>query len=93
MKDAEKVATRGAHAQQLLANPLIGEARSHIEAELWRQFQRLAPADVEGLQFVKGMQYLHEKYFAFFESAVKEGKLAELEIERKKKTLRERVFG
>lgn len=93
MRDPEKVAVRGEQARLLLANPLLSEARAHIEAELWRQFQRAPVRDTEALEFVKGMQYLHDKYFAFFERAVKEGQLAQVDIERKKKTLKQKIFG
>jgi hypothetical protein len=89
----EKAHARGNQAAELLMDPLMVEAKAHIEAELWKQFQTLAPSDAEGLMFVKGMQYLHEKYFAFLSRAVADGKLARIEIERKKKTLKERVFG
>jgi hypothetical protein len=93
MQNPEKTVLRANRAEQLMADPLIVEAKAHIEAELWRQFQRVAPSDAESLTFIKSMQYMHEKYFAFLNAAVSDGKLARLEIERKKKTVRERVFG
>jgi len=88
-----KAIGRAQRAANLLADPTLVEAREHIEAELWRQFQRVPPSDTEALQYVAGMRYLHEKYFAFLASAVNDGKLASLEIERRKKTLREKIFG
>lgn len=91
MKDADKVAARGQRAVELLADPLVVDAKAHIEAELWRQFQSTLPSDMEALAFIKGMQYLHVKYFAYFSAAVSNGKLAQLEIDRKKKTIRERI--
>ena len=84
---------RGAKAQALLNEELIQEAKAHIEAELWRKFQELAPSAKSDLEFIKAMQYFHVKYFAFFTQAVTNGKLAQINLEAKKKSLRERVFG
>lgn len=84
---------RGEQARQLLADPLIGEARDHIEAELWRLFKDATPQDQETLQFVKAMQYFHSKYFAHFERIVTSGKIAQINLEAKKKSLKERIFG
>jgi hypothetical protein len=85
--------TRGHRAENLLGDDLIAEAKAHIEAELWRKFQELAPSDTKSLEFVKAMQYMHAKYFAFFQQAVVNGKLAQINLEAKKKSLKERVFG
>lgn len=84
---------RGERAKRLLADDLITEAKDHIEAELWRMFKETTPQDVQTLAFVKGMQYFHAKYFAFFTKAVSDGKIAQINAESRKKTLRERVFG
>lgn len=93
MSDQQKEINRGIHAKQLLENDLFTEAKQHMEAEFWRLFRELKPSDVEGLQFVKQMQYIHAKYQAFFAKAVTDGKMAELQVESRKKSLRERVFG
>ncbi len=84
---------RGHKAQELLDHALVAEAKAHIEAELWRKFQELAPSAKQELEFVKAMQYFHVKYFAFFQQAITNGKLAQINLEAKKKSLRERVFG
>jgi hypothetical protein len=84
---------RGQKAADLLNHELIAEARAHIEAELWRKFQELAPSAEDELKFVKAMQYFHVKYFAFFTQAVVNGKLAQINLEAKKKGIRERLFG
>lgn len=89
----EKDIQRGQRAANLLADDLVKEAREHIEAELWRKFKDLAPSATKELEFVKAMQYFHAKYYAFFEQAVTNGKLAQINLEAKKKSLRERVFG
>jgi hypothetical protein len=84
---------RGHRAQRLLQDDMIREAREHIEAELWRLFKSLPTDDAAGLAQVKAMQYMHGKYFAVFERAVTDGKIAQINLEAKKKSLRERVFG
>jgi hypothetical protein len=84
---------RGHKAEELLRNDLIAEAKAHIEAELWRKFQDLSPSAKTELEFIKAMQYFHVKYFAFFTQAVTNGKLAKINLEAKKKSLREKVFG
>lgn len=84
---------RGERAKRLLADDMVVEAKAHIEAELWRKFQELPPSAKNDLEFIKGMQYLHVKYFAFFQQAVTNGKLAQINLEAKKTGLRERFFG
>jgi len=84
---------RGENAKRILSDNLITEAREHIDAELWRIFRECTPQDAETLQFVKSMQYFHNKYFGFLERAVSDGKIAKINLESRKKTLRERVFG
>lgn len=84
---------RGERAKRILADELVTEARDHIEAELWRLFKELTPADKPGLEHIKAMQYFHAKYFAFFNQAVTNGKLASINVESRKKPLRERIFG
>lgn len=84
---------RGERAKRLLSDDLITEARAHIEAELWRLFKDTLPSDDAALKHIKAMQYFHGKYVAFFESAVTNGKLAAINLEAKKKTLKERFLG
>ncbi len=93
MDKLQKDFDRGERAKRLLADDMVKEARDHIDAELWRMFRETAPQDVKTLEFVKAMQYMHVKYFAWFERAVTDGKLAAINIEARKKTLKERVFG
>ena len=84
---------RGERAKAILADDLMVEARAHIEGECWRLFKETSPQDMETLAFVKAMQYYHAKYFGFLERAVSDGKLAQINLEARKKTLRERMFG
>lgn len=93
MPSLEEDIRRGQKAAEVLRHELIAEANAHIEAELWRKFQELAPSDKTGLEMVKAMQYFHGKYFAFFQQAVTNGKLASINLEAKKKSLKERFLG
>jgi hypothetical protein len=81
---------RAERAKRLLSDEILIEAREHIEAELWRMFKEAGPKDNETLSFVKAMHYFHIKYNAFLDKAVTDGKMARLNIESKKKPLRER---
>ena len=76
---------RAARAEQIMNDPLMVEARETIEAELWRLFKTAVPTDFEALSQIKSMQYMHK--------CISDGKLARMELERKKKTLRERFIG
>ena len=92
MPSFEEDIRRGHKAEDFLKHELIAEAKAHMESELWRKFQELAPSDKASLEFVKAMQYFHAKYFAFFAQAVTNGKLAQINLEAKKKSLKERFF-
>jgi hypothetical protein len=89
----EKDIQRGQRAANLLDDDLVKEAFAHIESELWRKFKELPPSATKDLEFIKGMQYLSVKFKAFFEQAVVNGKLASINLEARKKGLRERIFG
>lgn len=84
---------RGFRAQRILDDELFKEAAEHIDAECFRLFKSAHPTDAEALAQIAGVQYLHTKYKAFLRSAVQDGQMAQLEVERRKKTLKERVFG
>lgn len=84
---------RGNRAAQIMADPVMVQAREHIEAELWRLFKAAVPTDFEALSQIKSMQYMHVKYEAFLKTCIQDGKLATLEIERSKKSLRQKLFG
>ena len=85
--------TRGQRAKNILDDSLFSEASDHIDAECFRLFKATHPTDSEALSHIAGIQYLHSKYKAFLKAAVTDGKMAQLEVERRKKTLKERVFG
>ena len=84
---------RGQEAKRILEHDIVKEAHDHIEAELWRMFKDTAPKDSQTLEFVKAMQYFHGKYWMFFQQAVTNGKLAQINLEAKKKGLKQRIFG
>lgn len=82
---------RGDRARTLLADELIAEARTHMEAELWRLFKETGPQDAQTLTYIKAMQYFHAKYFGFLERAVTDGKMARAKLEIEKKTVGQRI--
>jgi hypothetical protein len=84
---------RGHRAKNILDDALFAEASDHIDAECFRKFKEAHPTDTEALQQIAGIQYLHTKYKAFLNAALQDGKMASLEVERKKKSLRERLIG
>lgn len=93
MDKLERAIQRGQEADRLLREPLIQEARDHIEAELWRLFKETSPQDEQTLTHIKSMQYFHQKYWAFFNRVVADGKVAQINLEAKKKGLKQRIFG
>lgn len=84
---------RGLEAKRILEHDIVKEANAHMEAELWRMFKDTSPQDRETLEFVKAMQYFHGKYWAFLQQAVTNCKLAQISLEAKKKSLKERATG
>lgn len=93
MKDLDRDIHRAARAEAIMNDPIMVEAREHIEAELWRLFKTAVPTDFEALSQIKSMQYMHAKYEAFLKTCISDGKIAKLEVERRKKGLRERFLG
>jgi hypothetical protein len=79
---------RGHRAQNILNDELFAQASDHIDAECFRLFKATHPTDTEALSQIAGIQYLHTKYKAFLKSAVNDGKLAQVEIERESKLKR-----
>lgn len=82
---------RGHRAKALLADDLFAEAAEHIDAECYRLFKASHPTDAEALAQIAGIQYLHTKYKAFFTRVLTDGKMAQLELEHRKKTLKQRL--
>lgn len=89
MSDEERV-QRANEARLLWESRLMREAREHIEASLMRGFASTPLRDDEGLRRVRMLWEAHKAYESFFKAALEDGKLAAIEIERKK-TLRERI--
>lgn len=92
MDKTETEIRRGAEAEHLLANPLLADARAHIEAELWRLFKETPPQDAKTLEFVRAMQYFHDKYNAYLMRVISDGKVALVNLQAKK-SIKERFFG
>lgn len=89
----EKDISRGLRAKQILEDDLMTEACAHIESELWRVFKEAKPNDAEALMHIRQMQYMHTKYQEFLRAAVANGRVAQINLDAKKKTLKQRVFG
>lgn len=98
MDKTEESIKRAARASSLLIDPVMKEAREHIDSELYRLFKETKPTDTEALSQISGMQYMHSKYLAFLNLCLNDGKLAKLELDRKAKLeakpgLKDRLFG
>jgi hypothetical protein len=78
----EDVIRRAKQAQAIFDDPIMQQAREHIDAELYRLFKVCAPTDLESLQQVKAMQYMHDKYLAFFKNVLNDGKVAQMQLEQ-----------
>lgn len=93
MSNLEKDISRGLRAKQILEDDLMVEAVAHIEAELWRVFKEAKPNDPETLMHIRQMHYIHTRYQEFLRATLANGKVAQINLEAKKKSLRERVAG
>lgn len=89
----QKDAERGNRAHRIINDDLMIEARKHIDDEILRLFRACAPTDTEALTQIKSMQYFGDKFFAFMDRAIKDGRHAQFEIERRKKSMKDRVKG
>lgn len=92
MANLDQDISRGNRAKLILEDELFKTCVEQIEAEFWRLFKETSPVDQEKLQFIKQMQYIHGKYLAFFTQTITNGKIAEMNVESKKKTLRDKFF-
>lgn len=89
MTEEERV-TRANEAARIWDSRLMKEAREHIEQSLMRGFASTPLRDDEGLRHIRGLYEAHKAYESFFKQAMEDGKMARIEIERKK-TLAERL--
>ncbi len=93
MDKTEEAIRRGHKAKQILDDDLVKEAHEHIESELWRLFKETSPSDKDTLEHIKAMQYFHVKYWAYLNRVLADGKIAQINLEAKKKSIKERIFG
>ena len=91
--DLDKQISRALRAKQILEDELMVEAKALIDARLAEQFRKCAPNDPEALMHVRQMQYMHEKYWEVLTAVITNGKVAQINLEAKKKSFRQRVFG
>jgi len=89
MTEDERV-QRANEAKRIWESRLMREAREHIEQALMKGFAATPLRDDEGLRRIRGLYEAHKAYDSFFKAALEDGKLAQIEIERKK-GLRERL--
>lgn len=82
---------RGIKAQNILGDDLWKEACDHVEGEIFRLWKETTPQDKETLEHIKAMHYFHSKYQAFFMKCVTDGKIAQINLEAKKKSLKDKV--
>jgi len=83
---------RAQEAQLIWDSQIMREAREHIEKTLIKGFAETPLRDDEGLKRIRMLFEVHKSYESFFRAVLDDGKLARLEIERKK-TIGERVKG
>jgi len=81
---------RAQEAQLIWESQIMREAREHIERVLVKGFADTPLRDDEGLRRVRMLFEAHKAYESFFRAAIDDGKMARIEIERKK-TLREKL--
>lgn len=81
---------RAQEAQLIWESQIMREAREHIERVLVKGFADTPLRDDDGLRRVRMLFEAHKAYESFFRAAIDDGKMARIEIERKK-TLREKL--
>jgi len=81
---------RAQEAQLIWESQIMREAREHIERVLVKGFSDTPLRDDDGLRRVRMLFEAHKAYESFFRAAIDDGKMARIEIERKK-TLREKL--
>ena len=94
MDKLEERISRETKALGLMNDPVMKQAREHIDTELYRLFKETKPTDTDALSQISGMQYMHTKYLAYLNQCLTDGKMARIELEEKKKRgLKDRIFG
>ena len=82
---------RAVMARNIWNDPVMKEARAHIEATLLERFKAAPISDSEQLRWLRMLMEAHEVYNKFFQRVLNDGTLAQMEIDRRK-TLTERVL-
>lgn len=81
---------RAQEAQLIWDSQIMREAREHIEKTLVKTFAETPLRDDDGLKRIRMLFEVNKSYESFFRAVLDDGKLARIEIERKK-TLAERI--
>lgn len=82
---------RAVLARNIWNDPVMKEARAHIEATLLERFKAAPISDAEQLRWLRMLMEAHEVYGKFFQRVLNDGALAQVELDRRK-TLTERVL-
>lgn len=80
---------RAAEADRLWNDDLMAEARAHIKQTIVDKWMASPMDDIDGREKLRYLLHVHECYDRFFRRAIEDGRMAQLEEERKKKGLRE----
>ena len=85
MDELENRIRRSDEAARIWNDPLMVEARETIEAEIVAKFKECGVRDVDSLTTIKLMQHVHTLYDRFFKTALDDGKIARIELAKKKR--------
>lgn len=85
MDELESRIRRADEAERIWNSPIMVEARAQIEAEILAKFKECGVRDVDGLATIKLMQHVHTLYDRYFKSALNDGKIARMELAKKKR--------
>lgn len=84
MSDLESEAVLGQYAQELLDNPVFQDIWTDFENQIVAELKLSSPRDAEGREKCILMMQLLEKLKAMVEQTAETGKMARIQIERKR---------
>lgn len=74
---------RAQEAERIWSSEIMSEARETLEKALVAGFAKTPLRDDEGLRRVRMLYEAHRAYESFFRAAIDDGKLAQIDMERK----------
>lgn len=87
----EEEIARGQRAERLLNDELVSEAFAKIEGAIVEQWKSSPVRDTEGQQQLRIMLGLLDRLRGHFTEVVTTGRMASIQLETKRKTLKERI--